>query len=124
MTESHHDHAKCAHSGSNAPGTVIDPVCGMSVDSATTTHVATHDGAHHYFCSAACLAKFKADGYLSADNAVFTDLPVDMISFGASNVQIKVGNADDPLFTIDGIDLGGVAAYLGAAEGGNLNLFI
>jgi peroxiredoxin family protein len=25
---------------------------------------------------------------------------------------------------IDGVDLGGVAAYLGAAEGGNLNLFI
>ena len=61
MTESHHDHAKCAHSGSKAPGTVIDPVCGMSVDSATTTHVATHDGVHHYFCSAACLTKFKAD---------------------------------------------------------------
>ena len=61
MTESHHDHAKCAHSGSKAPGTVIDPVCGMSVDSATTTHVATHGGVHHYFCSAACLTKFKAD---------------------------------------------------------------
>ena len=61
MTESHHDHAKCAHSGSKAPGTVIDPVCGMDVDPATTTHVATHDGVHHYFCSAACLTKFKAD---------------------------------------------------------------
>jgi len=61
MTESHHDHAKCAHSGSKAPGMVIDPVCGMSVDPATATHVATHDGAHHYFCSAGCLAKFEAD---------------------------------------------------------------
>ena len=60
MTESHHDHAKCAHSGSKAPGMAIDPVCGMSVDPATTTHVATHDGAHHYFCSAGCLTKFEA----------------------------------------------------------------
>lgn len=54
MTESHHDLAKCTHFGSKAPGTVIDPVCGMSVDPATTPHVATHDGAHHYFCSAGC----------------------------------------------------------------------
>ncbi|MFO1255399.1 MAG: heavy metal translocating P-type ATPase [Sphingomonadaceae bacterium] len=38
-----------------------DPVCGMSVDPATTPHVATHGGAHHYFCSAGCLAKFNAD---------------------------------------------------------------
>ena len=60
MTESHHDHAKCAHSGSKAPGMVIDPICGMSVDPATTTHVATHDGAHHYFCSSGCLTKFEA----------------------------------------------------------------
>ncbi|MDE8653369.1 heavy metal translocating P-type ATPase [Novosphingobium album (ex Liu et al. 2023)] len=61
MTESHHDLTKCTHSGSKAPGTVIDPVCGMSVDPATTPHVAIHDGAHHYFCSAGCLTKFEAD---------------------------------------------------------------
>jgi Cu+-exporting ATPase len=39
----------------------IDPVCGMSVNPATAQHVATHAGAHHYFCSAGCLAKFTAD---------------------------------------------------------------
>ncbi|WP_439569623.1 heavy metal translocating P-type ATPase [Sphingopyxis sp.] len=38
-----------------------DPVCGMTVDPATTPHVATHGGAHQYFCSAGCLAKFEAD---------------------------------------------------------------
>jgi Cu+-exporting ATPase len=43
------------------PGTVTDPVCGMTVDPATTPHIATHAGAHHYFCSAGCLAKFNAD---------------------------------------------------------------
>jgi Cu+-exporting ATPase len=61
MTDSHHDHAPCAHSGASAPETVIDPVCGMSVDPATTPHLANHAGAHHYFCSAGCLAKFNAD---------------------------------------------------------------
>ncbi|MCI1270082.1 MAG: heavy metal translocating P-type ATPase [Sphingobium sp.] len=33
----------------------------MSVDPATTPHVATHGGSHHYFCSAGCRAKFEAD---------------------------------------------------------------
>lgn len=31
-----------------------------------TTHVATHDGEHHHFCSAGCLAKFEADPDLHA----------------------------------------------------------
>ena len=60
MAESPHDHSKCAHSGASH-GMETDPVCGMSVDPATTPHVATHGGAHHYFCSAGCLAKFNAD---------------------------------------------------------------
>ncbi|QGN53448.1 heavy metal translocating P-type ATPase [Novosphingobium sp. Gsoil 351] len=61
MTESHHDHANCAHPVAEVPQTAIDPVCGMDVDPATTPHVATHEGVYHYFCSAGCLAKFKAD---------------------------------------------------------------
>jgi Cu+-exporting ATPase len=61
MTESHQHHAHCAHSEPKAPGTAIDPVCGMSVDPASTPHIATHGGVHHYFCSAGCLAKFEAD---------------------------------------------------------------
>ena len=62
MTEPHHDHgAHCAQSADSAAGMAIDPVCGMSVDPAKTAHVATHAGAHHYFCSAGCLAKFNAD---------------------------------------------------------------
>lgn len=40
---------------------VLDPVCGMKVDPATTAHHATHDGAHYHFCSAGCLGKFTAD---------------------------------------------------------------
>lgn len=56
MNGSHHDHG-----GSTAAGIATDPVCGMKVDPATTPHVATHAGVHHYFCSAGCLAKFDAD---------------------------------------------------------------
>jgi Cu+-exporting ATPase len=56
MSGSHHDHG-----GSTAAGTATDPVCGMKVDPATTPHVATHAGVHHYFCSAGCFAKFDAD---------------------------------------------------------------
>ena len=61
MAESHHDHIHGARSETSMPGTVTDPVCGMSVDPSATPHVATHAGAHHYFCSAGCLAKFNAD---------------------------------------------------------------
>lgn len=41
--------------------TVIDPVCGMKVDPATTAHHATYLGAQYHFCSAGCLRKFNAD---------------------------------------------------------------
>jgi Cu+-exporting ATPase len=61
MVESHHDHIHGVRAETSMPGMVTDPVCGMSVDPATTQHVATHAGAHHYFCSAGCLAKFEAD---------------------------------------------------------------
>lgn len=52
-----HDHLD-AEKGS---GSTTDPVCGMTVDPATTPHIATHGGEHHYFCSADCLANFEAD---------------------------------------------------------------
>ena len=37
-----------------------DVVCGMSVDPATTTHHAAHDGRDYHFCSAGCRTKFVA----------------------------------------------------------------
>ena len=49
----HHDHA--------VPGTVIDPVCGMSVDPHTAKHRAEHRGHAYYFCSNGCRTKFAAD---------------------------------------------------------------
>lgn len=41
--------------------TVTDPVCGMTVDPATTPHSATYAGRTYYFCSAGCLARFEAE---------------------------------------------------------------
>ena len=64
MGETHHNHTHDTHdthAGPPAPGTTTDPVCGMSVDPATTPHGAIHAGAHYYFCSAGCLARFTAD---------------------------------------------------------------
>ena len=40
---------------------VQDPVCGMSVDSATATEQAENDGRTYYFCSARCRSTFDRD---------------------------------------------------------------
>ena len=40
---------------------VIDPVCGMSVDPKTTEIVATVDGQHYYFCAEGCRKAFESD---------------------------------------------------------------
>src|SRR6202167_6603811 len=49
-----------------------DPVCGMNVNPATAKHIYGHDGRNRYFCSAACLERFKADPakYLGTPAAV------------------------------------------------------
>ena len=41
--------------------TVIDPVCGMTVDPLTTAHHAEHAGRPFHFCSAGCRTKFQGD---------------------------------------------------------------
>ncbi|MEW6629223.1 MAG: heavy metal translocating P-type ATPase [Pseudomonadota bacterium] len=41
--------------------TVIDPVCGMTVDPAVPSHHAIHAGHSYHFCSASCRSKFVAD---------------------------------------------------------------
>ena len=38
-----------------------DPVCGMSVDPATSKHRVEHAGETHHFCGAGCAVKFSAD---------------------------------------------------------------
>src|SRR5437773_2254676 len=44
----------------NSPS-VIDPVCGMTVDPKTAKGSHSHDGALYHFCSVSCLNKFQAD---------------------------------------------------------------
>ena len=47
--------------------TAIDPVCGMTVDPATTRRTSAYRGTTAYFCSPACKKAFDADpaGYLA-----------------------------------------------------------
>jgi Cu+-exporting ATPase len=53
-----------------AGATVIDPVCGMTIDPATAAGQHTHQGTTYYFCNPGCLTKFKADPdkYLKPDS--------------------------------------------------------
>lgn len=49
-------HAHCA-----VPARVTDPVCGMSVDPATSPHHFHRAGHDYYFCSAGCRSRFSAE---------------------------------------------------------------
>ncbi len=57
------------HLAQGAAATVIDPICGMTVNSQASPHHATHAGHDYAFCSAHCREKFIADParYLKAD---------------------------------------------------------
>ena len=60
----HASHGHDCHAGGAAQsiGTkAVDPVCGMTVDPATTAHHAAHAGNDYHFCSAGCRTKFIAD---------------------------------------------------------------
>jgi YHS domain-containing protein len=37
---------------------VIDPVCGMTVDTETAEHKSTYEGSAYYFCAAGCKRAF------------------------------------------------------------------
>jgi Cu+-exporting ATPase len=41
-------------------GKVTDPVCGMTIDSATAAGSTQYQGTTYYFCSTACKTKFDA----------------------------------------------------------------
>ena len=51
----------CCGAKSSATTTVRDPVCGMMVDPATTSHHAHYVGQDYHFCSAGCRTKFEGD---------------------------------------------------------------
>src|SRR5262245_64472948 len=74
---SSHEHHPRGHGGlfpivtPTAPGSAIDPVCGMTVDPATARASGVHEGQTYYFCCPSCLQKFQADPqrYLAKDRA-------------------------------------------------------
>lgn len=64
MSTPPHSHDEAQGKGSccgGKPSPVLDPVCGMQVDPATTTHHAEHLDAEYHFCSAGCREKFVAN---------------------------------------------------------------
>lgn len=60
----------CCSSTATGVSTATDPVCGMTVDPATTAHHARHDGSDYHFCSDGCRRTFIADPqrYLAASS--------------------------------------------------------
>jgi Cu+-exporting ATPase len=60
-----HDHSADgrpdAESTANVTANVLDPVCGMSVNPATSQHRFDYRGETFHFCSAGCRTKFAAD---------------------------------------------------------------
>jgi P-type Cu+ transporter len=56
-----HDHSGHGHGDHHANATVRDPVCGMTVDPATSKHRVDYRGETYHFCSAGCRTKLAAD---------------------------------------------------------------
>jgi YHS domain-containing protein len=54
-----------------AAQTAIDPICGMTVDTATAEHTASHNGQQYYFCSAGCMKAFtlNPDAFIPVESA-------------------------------------------------------
>jgi len=55
-----HAHAGC-HTAAAGDDTVKDPVCGMTVDPATSPHAHDYAGRTYHFCSAGCRTRFAGD---------------------------------------------------------------
>ena len=57
-------HKLCNNNGEEhqlAQSTVIDPVCGMRLDSVQTQFVSDYEGMRYYFCSESCKHRFDQD---------------------------------------------------------------
>jgi P-type Cu+ transporter len=62
MTVAKHQHGHgLAARGTQATEQARDPVCGMTVDPATSKYNVEHGGALHHFCSAGCAANFSGN---------------------------------------------------------------
>jgi Cu+-exporting ATPase len=56
-----HEHLHSHGMAKLHPGTAIDPICGMTVDTATAKYKRDFGGSTWYFCSKRCLDKFAAE---------------------------------------------------------------
>jgi P-type Cu+ transporter len=63
LDEHRHHHPSHGHGGhaAAAEATVADPVCGMTVNPATSKHRFEHADTTYHFCSAGCRTRFGAD---------------------------------------------------------------
>lgn len=62
---------------------VIDPVCGMTVDPATARHRHEHEGKTYYFCCAHCLQKFSATPSQYSEAGAKPQARMQMVQIGA-----------------------------------------
>ena len=95
------DHAHHHVHDHNATATkVLDPVCGMTVDPATSKHRLTHHGETFHFCSAGCRTKFAADPakYLAKEKASEPEMPEGTIYTCPMHPEIRqVGPGSCPI---------------------------
>jgi Cu+-exporting ATPase len=84
------DHSGHGDGGHRSGGTTgRDPVCGMSVDPATSRHRFDYRGESHHFCSAGCRAKFAADPARYLDDAPKAAAPEGAIYTCPMHPQIR-----------------------------------
>ncbi|MGA0608012.1 heavy metal translocating P-type ATPase [Phenylobacterium sp. VNQ135] len=86
----HHHHAD-PKDRQAADAAATDPVCGMTIDPATTPHHAEHRGQAFHFCSAGCRTKFVADPakYLTRDERPSAAAPAGTIYTCPMHPQIR-----------------------------------
>ncbi|AWM04196.1 heavy metal translocating P-type ATPase [Bradyrhizobium amphicarpaeae] len=96
----HGDHSGHSHDHGDTATKVKDPVCGMSVDPATSKHRFTHHGETFHFCSAGCRTKFAADPakYLAKEKAPEPEMPAGTIYTCPMHPEIRqVGPGSCPI---------------------------
>src|SRR5260221_6184515 len=96
----HHEHAGHHHGHGAREAAARDPVCGMSVDPATSKHRFDYRGETFHFCSAGCRTKFAADPkkYLEKSEARQTELPEGAVYTCPMHPEIRqVGPGNCPI---------------------------
>ncbi|HEU5452772.1 MAG TPA: heavy metal translocating P-type ATPase [Terriglobales bacterium] len=76
--------------------TVIDPVCGMTVDPAQARASAQHDGKSYYFCCPGCAQKFQADPRRYLEGGVKEKMPAPLVTLGASQPGLVTPGGSGP----------------------------